>query len=913
MGRAPRGLRTARVGLRGTACLPGALAALALLAPGTASAAVSIGSERVVVRSDMGSAEIARRPLRLHFRDSRGRTVLSQVANNRPAPFFVPPAPRPVPLGSEPPRAPTLYSPLTFTVGTQTNVQYPAGQYVGNQLAGTESGIQYSAREVVGVERSGSGVRLDVSTSDPSGRRLIVTVAPDRGALRVSVRPSAPGGVATFSDSFSSAGGEAFRGFGGRHNSLDQRGQDFFNWVQQQNTGAGSLGPITEAAPGLTGGDRYLFPNGPQAAYYVRSDFISSRRYGFMLDRSELSRWRMASDRGDAWQVGVAAPGLDYLVAPGDGPRAIRTLTGISGRHRVPPRWAVGTQLDRLVKYPPEEPADHRAVVRQDLRDIERYRVPLDAYRIEGWQFFSRAELRDVIRMLRRRGIRPILYFRAFVGRDEIGTDSPRYYDEAVSRGYVARRSSGHPYIFVSNFSAPSALIDFTNPAAVSWWQRRIREALDLGADGFMQDFGEQVLVDMRFHNGETGATMHNRYPVLFHRATREVVERWEREHPRRGKVFFYTRSGYSGSPGSAAYETANFPGDETTDWSRSSGLASIATDMLNRGVGGALGFSTDIGGYFDIGPYQPTTRELFIRWTEWTVLSPVFRLHGSVGAGTHTPWSFDRETLDTYKRLSRLRLRASALVHRLWSEGAKTGMPIARPLWLAYPSDPRAARQDQQWLLGPDVLVAPVVTEGARSRSVYFPRGCWQSPETGAAFQGPRSTRVPAPLGHLPYFFRCGTDPFAEAAGRCLPRRMGLNERGVGRSIRVGRSRRALLGTRPRPVLRRRARLRWCVNRGGSVRAAFDRRGRALLVASTAPRHGARGVRRLTSFRTLRRRFGSLRRVAGGLYRAGPRSRRFFGVRRGRVRYVAVADRRLLRSPRALRRYVRRAALKRL
>ena len=133
---------------------------------------------------------------------------------------------------------------------------------------------------------------------------------------------------------------------------------------------------------------------------------------------------------------------------------------------------------------------------------------------------------------------------------------------------------------------------------------------------------------------------MHNAYPVLFHRATREAVDAWEREHPGRRDRHFYTRAGYTRRAGRAACESANFPGDETTDWSRSAGLASLATDMLNRGVGGAFGFTTDIGGYFDIGPYQPTTKELFLRWAEWAALSPLFRLHGSVGAGTHTPWS---------------------------------------------------------------------------------------------------------------------------------------------------------------------------------------------------------------------------------------------------------------------------------
>ena len=182
---------------------------------------------------------------------------------------------------------------------------------------------------------------------------------------------------------------------------------------------------------------------------------------------------------------------------------------------------------------------------------------------------------------------------------------------------------------------------------------------------------------------------------------------------------------------------------------------------MLNRAVGGAFGYTSDIGGYFDVGPYQPTTKELFLRWAEWSALSPLFRLHGSVSAGVHAPWTYDRDTVAAYNRISRLHLRARPLILRLWRQGDRTGMPITRPLWLAYPNDRVAAAQDQEWLLGPNVLVAPVVDEGATSRSVYFPRGCWREPSGGRTVHGPRSADVAAPLTTLPYFFRCGTRPF--------------------------------------------------------------------------------------------------------------------------------------------------------
>ena len=683
--------------------------------------------------------------------------MLAQVPNRLPAALVEPPTVDPEPGGVDLLPEATLYSPFTFTVGSERIEQNPGpGPFVGDLVQAQRSGIQYSARSVVRARRSGRGARLELSTNDPSGRRLIVTLSPQgRRSIRVSVRPSRPAGVSAVADSFASGRDEAFHGFGGRHNALDQRGYALESFLNQTNLSA----PAPAGAPGPP--DRYMSPSGPTGAYFVQSSFVSSRPYGFLSLRDELTRWRMASDRPDAWQVAASAPALDYVVAPGRPSRAIRTLTALTGRQRVPPRWALRPQLDRLVRFPPQSAADYLAEVRRDLTLIKRYRLPVGAYRIEAWEFIPRPTLRRLIARFRASGIRVLLYFRAFVGRDEIGTDDPGLLDEAVRRGYVATHADGTPYVFQSNFFEDGAMIDFTDPAARRWWARRIHAALDLGADGFMQDFGEQVALDMHFDDGSTGRTMHNRFPVLFHRATRRAIDAYLAEHPRRGEPYFFTRAGYSGTPGSVAYENATWPGDEPTDWSRSAGLAAQATDMLNRGIGGAYGFGTDIGGYFDVGR-APTSKELFLRWAEWAALTPIFRLHGSVAAGTHAPWTYDRQTVRIYRRLSRLHVAAMPLIAHLWRRAARTGMPIARPLWLAVPGDAVAARQDQEWMLGRDVLVAPVVVPGARARRVYLPRGCWVDPRSGRRLTGPASRRVAAPLGRLPYFFRCGKRPWA-------------------------------------------------------------------------------------------------------------------------------------------------------
>ena len=231
----------------------------------------------------------------------------------------------------------------------------------------------------------------------------------------------------------------------------------------------------------------------------------------------------------------------------------------------------------------------------------------LRGYRIEGWGILPTATVRELIAELHRRGIHALLYFRAFVADDAAGTEPPACTATrsatASSRGPPRERRTRSG----DSFGGTAALVDFTAPAARAWWARRLRAALDLGADGFMQDFGEEVMPGMVFHDGRRGLEMHNRYATLYAPHHPPGPRRLRARAPGR-RTFFFTRAGGVGRPGAAAYEGGNFPGDETTDWTRSSGIASVVPDMLNRAVGGAFGFTTDIGGYFDLAS-PPTTQ----------------------------------------------------------------------------------------------------------------------------------------------------------------------------------------------------------------------------------------------------------------------------------------------------------------
>lgn len=700
-------------------------------------------------------------PFRLRLLDAGGAEVVSTPRGTSLNPVSGPEVTGPEPLA--PLGTIGAFPALGFVVGAHPGVAFPASYWAGNRLFGASGGAVVPVVGVSDVRRDGDGYRMTLRTDVPVGPPARMTVVPLAGGgvrIDVSPPPRLPSAAVVFC--LTSPPGEGLFGLGGRKDAFDQRGLVRQLWCEEENFGAGDLKPVSRPVLGPT----YTFPNGPQAAYFVEAALFGGRGWAAWTGQSALATVDLAAARPDMVRWGTAERELTLFLAGGGLEAASASFTAVAGRAPAPPSFVHLPWMDVINQQNEGDAAPDGngfsggAAVRQRVLEVATMArsldLPVHVIGIEGWQAVPGID--TLAPMLRADGFHLSAYWNPFVG-----TSNP-VYAEANRLGVLVRDATGAPFPLVDNRGSESALVDFTNPAAARWWQGQLDRSMALGFEAFMHDYGEQVQQGMVFHDGSAPAREHNAYPVQYHAAARQAVDAWARSHPGFAP-FFYVRSGFAnlaGSPGVPAATSGVFPGDELTDWGRGDGMASVVPCMLNLALGGLYTFTTDVGGYLDL--YTPqTTPELLVRWSQLAALTAVCRIHNSTIHGSVYPWNAGADAVAIYRRYARAKVRLAPLVDAWSQRAAATGTvgPV-RPLVL---DDPAAAGVDDQWMLGTDIVAAPVLEAGATSRPVYLPAtGDWQQVQVGAQGQfvpigtprpGGERIEAPAPLTDMPIFVR--------------------------------------------------------------------------------------------------------------------------------------------------------------
>jgi alpha-glucosidase (family GH31 glycosyl hydrolase) len=713
--------------------LLGALAALAAV-PWTAQAVETLdaGGLRVEVRED---------PFDLRFVDARDGDVLRTLA-----------AP-----GTGDPRDPQArYGSLAYAFDLRQPVLNNA--VFGYYGAAEGRTAWFHARRVVRVARPRAGrLELELATDDPMGHRLAVSIERrDEGVATVTSRlvpGSGPyaGSATTAGASFGVAGRERFLGFGERSNAVDQTGREVYNWAEEGPFSSGSAEPLLRPLlPDFT------FPNGPSATNLPIPWLLSTRGLGLLIDQTHRSRFRLASERADAWQAETETGSFRFTVFAGPKPAdVVRRYSAYAGRQPEPRRWVFGPWVQFRDGW--EERFRARDVPTTVGQTYTHY-LPCGAGRDPGPE-------RALVDRYHRLGYMITTYFNSHVC-----TSYSAVYDEAARNGWFVKDRSGRPYVITNPFTAEqlASVLDFTNPGATRLYARLLDVALSRGYDGWMEDFGEYVPTDSVLSDGRDGLEMHNLYPVLYHRASTEHTR------TRRGDdLAVFVRSGFHGVQ---RWARIVWGGDPTEDWSCADGLCAALHQALSTGLSGIAYQGSDIGGFHAVANPR-TSDELNVRWLQLGAVSGVMRTQAngysfaSSRESRSQVWS--PAVLPVWRRYAKLRTQLAPYVEAASRAYQRTGLPLVRHLALAFPTDPRAVARSDELLFGPDLLAAPVIEPGARTRRLYLPAGPWVDVWRSVAYDerdgsfalrraalvaGRREVTVPAPLDELPLFARAGT-----------------------------------------------------------------------------------------------------------------------------------------------------------
>jgi alpha-D-xyloside xylohydrolase len=514
--------------------------------------------------------------------------------------------------------------------------------------------------------------------------------------------------------------GEALFGLGEHFGALDRRGQAFASWTVD--------------------------------AFGVRSDrayknvplLLSSQGYGVFFDMTAPLYYDLGQASVAAWQATARADHLRVYLILADGiAPMIQAYHRLTGAPAVPPDWSFGFWISRWGYRNREE-------VMAVARRMREERVPCDVIHVdpywmryhEGhhgdleWDESAFPDPKGMIAELQALGFRLSLWESPYVPLDsEMRVEGER-------KGFLLMAKGGSGPALVHGFAKPSAAIDFTNPDAVEWFKAKNRRLLEMGVAVMKTDFAEGMPDDAAPHDGTPAEQLHNLYPLLYQRA---VFEATGEVH---GYGLVWGRSGYAGSQ-RYPVQWGGDPGCTFED------MAASLRGALSWILSGAAFASFDMGGFFGTPTLtDPPSPELYVRWSQMGLLFSHARAHGHTAP--REPWAYGEPALTIFRRYAQLRYRLLPYLYAAARRAAE-GAPLVRPLVYDFPADRATYHIDDEYMLGPDLLVAPMFKPQGR-RDVYLPAGAWYDFWTDRRFDGASWITYDAGLETLPLLVRAGT-----------------------------------------------------------------------------------------------------------------------------------------------------------
>jgi alpha-D-xyloside xylohydrolase len=508
--------------------------------------------------------------------------------------------------------------------------------------------------------------------------------------------------------------GESVYGLGERFGPLVKNGQSIDTWNEDGGTCS-------------------------ELAYKNVPFYLTSGGYGVLVHHPGRVSFEVGSEMVSRVQFSVAGQSLEYFVIYGPTPAEIlRKYTALTGRPALPPAWSFGLWLTTSFTTSYDE-----ATVTSFLDGMTARGLPLSVFHFDcfwmrefhwcdfEWDRRAFPDPEGMRARLARRGLKICVWINPYIAQQS------SMFAEGMAHGYLVHRPSGDVWQ-TDLWQAGMALVDFTNPAARAWYAGKLRALLEMGVHCFKTDFGERIPTDVVYFDGSDPERMHNFYTYLYNQTVFELLT----AHRGAGEAIVFARSATAGGQRFPAH----WGGDSTTTFES---MAETLRGGLSLAMCGFGFWSHDIGGFE--GTPDPA---VFKRWIAFGLLSSHSRLHGN--QSYRVPWLFDEESVDVLRRFSQLKHRLMPYLFCAAVTAHRDGTPMMRPMALAFPDDPACAQLERQYMLGPDLLVAPVFCADGEV-SYYVPAGRWTHLLGGAVVEGPRWIRERHGFDSVPVLARPG------------------------------------------------------------------------------------------------------------------------------------------------------------
>lgn len=485
----------------------------------------------------------------------------------------------------------------------------------------------------------------------------------------------------SFSAAFRLSPGEKIFGCGESFKGLDKRGQKLVLW--------------TDDANGVQN----------ESQYKPIPFFMSSRGYGMFIHTSTPVTCDFGKYYNAETNLMIGDESLDLFVFLGEPKDILDAYTSLTGKPSLPPLWSFGLWMSRISYF---SEADGRRVA----KELRENKIPSDVIHFDtGWfetdwrcdYRFSKSRFDDPVGMiadLKQEGFRTCLWqLPYFVPKNSL-------YQEILDKGLYVKNAKG-------NVPDEDAILDFSNPKTVDWYQDQISGLLQQGVSVIKVDFGEAAPEAGIYASGRTGFYEHNLYPLRYNKAVADITKEIT------GDAIIWARSAWAGSQ----RYPLHWGGDAANT---NTAMASTLRAGLSMGLSGFSFWSHDIGGFVN-----PTPEELYRRWTPFGMLTSHSRCHG---APPKEPWAYGKEFQDEFRKSVDLKYTLMPYIYEQAKECTEKGLPMMRALFIEYPDDPGAWLVDDEYLFGRDILVAPLF-EAVAARNVYLPGGEWIDYQSGKTY----------------------------------------------------------------------------------------------------------------------------------------------------------------------------------